>query len=263
MIKEFFEKYFINPILKGDGYNIINTITYGVILAIVSLLLFKLLKKIKIRFDLAFFFSLMPFIILGSTLRVLRDLNLVTSFLFVTPFIYIIIFLITIFTLLISLIISKFTKMEYQIVLFSLGLLYLLAIFSRLYVHIVDYTPLFLVIKFTIISSILFFILIIMKRMSKENGIVIISHCFDVSTTFVAVNSSKFIEQHVVANLLISTFGSFSLFFAKIISIMLALYIIDKKIKKKEERSFVKFVIIILGLAPGLRNLFLMMCLGI
>ncbi|MEM5779368.1 MAG: DUF63 family protein [Candidatus Aenigmatarchaeota archaeon] len=263
MMNDFITNYFINPILKGDGYNIINTITYGIVLAITCIAIFKFLKKAKIKLNIAFFSSLVPFIALGSVLRVLRDLSILSSPLFVTPLIYIVLFSITITTLFLSIAIEKITRMEYQFILFSLGLLYLLIAFSKLAKNIIDYDPLFLVIKFTILSSILFFILYKRKIISESNFIVLLSHCFDVSTTYVAINSSKFIEQHVLANFLISNFGAISLFLSKIIGIVLALFIIDKKIKNEEEKNFVKFVILILGLAPGLRNLLLMMCFGI
>ncbi|MEM5813200.1 MAG: DUF63 family protein [Candidatus Aenigmatarchaeota archaeon] len=263
MIKDFFVNYFINPIIKGSGYNIVNTLVYGIVLGLASLTIYKFLKRIGIKLDVMFFSSLIPFILLGSVVRVLKDLGIARSLLFVTPLVFVVVFSIAITTLFISIAIEKITRMEYQFILFSLGLLYLLIAFSKLAKNIIDYSPLFLVIKYTILSSILFFILYKRKIVSESNFIVVLSHCFDVSTTYVAINSSKFIEQHVLANFLISNFGAISLFLSKIIGIVLALFIIDKKIKNEEEKNFVKFVILILGLAPGLRNLLLMMCFGI
>lgn len=263
MLEEVIENYFINPIILGEGYNIINTITYGFILAVTCLLIFRFIKKIKLKFDFAFFSSLIPFLILGSILRVLKDLNILSSYLFVTPFLYLLVFSIAILTLFFSIAISKLTKMEYQFILFSLGLFYLLAAFSKLASNIIDFKPLLLAIKFTILSSFLPFILMKKKILSESNFTVLLSHCFDVSTTYIAINSSKFVEQHVLANFLISNFGPISLFFSKIFGVLLALLIIDKKIKNCEEKNFIKFVILILGFSPGLRNLLLMMCIGI
>ncbi|MEM5826277.1 MAG: DUF63 family protein, partial [Candidatus Aenigmatarchaeota archaeon] len=98
MIKDFFVNYFINPIIKGSGYNIVNTLVYGIVLGLASLTIYKFLKRIGIKLDVMFFSSLIPFILLGSVVRVLKDLGIARSLLFVTPLVFVVVFSIAITT---------------------------------------------------------------------------------------------------------------------------------------------------------------------
>ena len=45
---DFFQQYFIDPVMQGTGYNIYNTLAYALILILAVFATYKLLKKMKI-----------------------------------------------------------------------------------------------------------------------------------------------------------------------------------------------------------------------
>ncbi|RME80225.1 MAG: DUF63 family protein, partial [Methanobacteriota archaeon] len=65
--------YFIYPIEAHAGYNVVNTVVYGAIGLVALFLIYKWFHKKGWKFDWHFFKSLIPFIILGSTKRVVTD----------------------------------------------------------------------------------------------------------------------------------------------------------------------------------------------
>nr|P29085.1 RecName: Full=Uncharacterized 12.3 kDa protein in fus 3'region [Pyrococcus woesei]CAA47642.1 ORF [Pyrococcus woesei] len=73
MIREFFQKYFIDPIKYNTGYNPVNTLVYAIILGIATLLVYKVLKRLKIEINNAFFRALIPYMIFGAFTRALTD----------------------------------------------------------------------------------------------------------------------------------------------------------------------------------------------
>ena len=70
---DFVQENFINPIWERSGYNPVNTLTYAAIALAVAWVLYKLLKRERIAIDQKFVFSIMPFILFGSTMRVITD----------------------------------------------------------------------------------------------------------------------------------------------------------------------------------------------
>ena len=76
-IGQFIDKYFIHPIVySGEGYNLVNTVTYAIILGISLFLILKVMDILKIRLDERFVISTAPFILLGASLRVILDVGL-------------------------------------------------------------------------------------------------------------------------------------------------------------------------------------------
>ena len=71
---DFFQAYFIDPIKYNNGYNIVNTAAYAIILVAAVILTYKLLKKLGVRIDRQFFVGIAPFIALGGVLRAWEDL---------------------------------------------------------------------------------------------------------------------------------------------------------------------------------------------
>ena len=98
----FFEQYFIDPIISGSGYNVYNTLAYAALLIVAVFVTYKLLKKMKIAIDDRFMLGVLPYVILGGLLRALEDASIVSSFVFKTPVIYIVIFLAALGGLIIS-----------------------------------------------------------------------------------------------------------------------------------------------------------------
>src|SRR3989338_346739 len=73
VLPDFIQQYYIDPIKYNTGYNVVNTLTYTVILIAAIVIVYKLLKKMNVKIDRKFFYAVIPFIALGSILRVYED----------------------------------------------------------------------------------------------------------------------------------------------------------------------------------------------
>jgi len=80
-----------NNVTAYEGYTLVSELTYGLILVVSILGVYRLLKRLRVEVNWFFCLSLIPYIIYGSTGRVLED----TSYLhepfvywFISPFIY-------------------------------------------------------------------------------------------------------------------------------------------------------------------------------
>src|SRR3989338_3136757 len=103
---------FVGPM--GHHYTIPAILLYGLLFIVAIYLVYiYVLKKIKVKVDLVFILSLVPFIIYGGMTRALRDAGTYTGYLFVSPGIYITIFFITLASLIFSILIQKHFKIQY------------------------------------------------------------------------------------------------------------------------------------------------------
>src|SRR3989338_7634308 len=90
-LSDFLNTYYIQPLYSETaGYNVVNTITYALILAIAVFAIYKVLKKLEIPIDCNFFIATLPFLFLGGLLRALQDAGVLKSVLFVAPILYIV-----------------------------------------------------------------------------------------------------------------------------------------------------------------------------
>ncbi len=81
----------LHGVTTYEGYTLISELTYGVILILALLGIYKLLKRLDIRIDWQFCLALLPYILFGPVTRVLEDtayFTQPTTFLFISPFIY-------------------------------------------------------------------------------------------------------------------------------------------------------------------------------
>ncbi len=75
------------------GYNIVNTLVYGISLIIAILGILEIFHRYKIKVDRLFIFSLLPWVILGGTLRSLEDAGFFSRSMapfFISPVIYLV-----------------------------------------------------------------------------------------------------------------------------------------------------------------------------
>jgi len=99
---DFIWRYFTGPIYAdaedetvdgiAAGYNPVNTVGYGIILALSVYWIYSLFEKKNIDIDMRFALAIIPYILLGSTLRVLEDANYFGEplrYLMISPLIYI------------------------------------------------------------------------------------------------------------------------------------------------------------------------------
>src|SRR3989344_7860942 len=110
------QHYFLCPILDYSGYNIVNTLMYGIILLLVAFyLVYPFFGKKGVKFDINFGLAVLAFVLFGSTMRILEDLKIFPraadpinpAFYTITPGIYIAVGTFTILALIFSLWLSK------------------------------------------------------------------------------------------------------------------------------------------------------------
>lgn len=254
---------FIHQNFPEHGYTWVNTITYGVVLAIGVFFVIKLIKKLGIEIDKKFFIAIAPFIFYGSTMRALVDGNFYPEiFFFVAPGIYFTIFFICILSLILGLI---FFKEKYYKFVFTIG-----AILSAYHLflivgHIKNWYAFIAVGIFLIIALI---ILLIIKFWGKKlkfltyekNYIIILAHFFDASATYTGIAFFNYVEKHVLPTLLIEISSPVVMFLLKLV-VVPVLYLLDQ-IEDSTARRLIKITIFILGISPGIRD-FTRMLMGV
>ncbi len=251
-----------NFIYLHPGYTILNTVVFGVILGIIVILIIKLFKFLK-KDPKDLLIPVIPFILFGSSVRALVDNGIYPlTYILVTPGIYILTGLITISALLISVYIERKTNFDYRYIMFIFGVA--LCIPNLVNIPHINFTAFFEVIGAWLLTSSVFIILRNKWSLIKDkfNLSVLMAHLFDASSTFVAVNFYGYSEQHVIPNVLTSLTGTALVMYPlKITIILLALYVIDTNVEDETIKNMLKLAILILGLAPGLRN-FLSLSIG-
>ena len=263
-----------------SGYTIFNTVVYTLILVIFILAIIKMFRKIEID-PISIFYSIIPFIFLGSSTRALVDNGIYPKTIFlITPGLYILVGMITIFSFLFSIYLFNKKGIDYRYTLLFLGILF--SIPNIIFFSNVNFTAIAYVILTWIIVSIIFlamafFVLYIKNIIVENNGeknisntlekikkykinfSILLAHLFDASTTYVAVEYYNYYEQHVLPNAINQLFDTYlTLFPMKIIVIVAVLYIIDQYFDDLTIKNLLKLTVFVLGLAPGLRNILTM-----
>ena len=256
-IENFINENFITPLCHY--YTLPGTITYGIILVLAVIGTYKLLKYLKIKIDKKFLIGLLPFIIYGGWVRALRDykLGIYQSNIFCSPPIYFIIFFMALGSLFLGLLIQKTMKKprySYEKTMVIVGVILL--------VYNLTLTTIKNVFGFTfIILLVSFWFLVFLginrlkpKLLSIENVGILTSHLLDASSTFTALTFFGFYEQHVLPTFLINLSGPWIMFPLKIFVVWAVLLIIDRSEEDIFFKRFLKIVILILGLALGIRD---------
>ena len=137
-----------------SGYTIFNTIVYTLILVIFIVGIIKMFKKLEID-SLSIFYSIIPFIFLGSSTRALVDNGIYPKTVFlITPGLYILVGLITILSFLFCIYLFSRKGIDYRYSLFSLGVIFSLP--NIIFFSKVNYTALINVILTWMLSSLVF-----------------------------------------------------------------------------------------------------------
>ncbi len=80
------------------------------------------------------------------------------------------------------------------------------------------------------------------------------SHLLDGFETFFGISYLGYWELHVLPRYLIEKFGPISLPVVKFLVFYAILYLLDTSEEDRKLKNYVKFVLVVLGLAPGLRD---------
>jgi len=268
-------EFFCKPVVEHAGYNLINTLVYVVILLIAAFyIVYPLLSKRGIKFDLKFMLALLPYVILGSTFRVLEDMSLLPrscnplelGFYTYTPGIYIFTFAITILMLALSWVISKRNDGDFYKLFGSIGVILMAPIVAFNLLNFEAWPGFFaIVIGVIAITGITYFV---MKKVKEGffkdnlNLLAVSSQLLDGTATVIATSGIPFTnivyncgEQHVLSEVVLGV-HPFAFVILKLVLILLILHYVDKEIKDPNLRGFVKVFLIILGFATGTRDLF-------
>jgi len=281
MISDFIYKYYIDPVKYGEPYNIVETLTYAIILIIGVYLLYRWfsnstwLSEHGIKLDSSFILATLPYVVLGGVLRVIQDAGMVTGdwqYLIVTPPIYFVLFFFTLGTiflggylrkngliknflpfyagigcmavLVISLILLSWGMVHTRVDLFILSIIPLMAITATVMV----WACMRYILKWEYVSDPLYLVLIFGQML-------------DASATSYGLTfhpAIHYIEQHVVGSNLIEMTGTaFVMFPLKLVVLFPAIYIMQLY-RKEANPAFwhlVLLAMIVVGLAPGIRDM--------
>jgi len=255
---QFIKKYYVDSIVYKQGYNVVNTLTWAVLLVVAVILIYKFLSR-RIEFDEKFAFANVPFIVFGSSIRVVEDAGFLTpptSYFFMTPLIYVVVFSIAFLSLIVSL---RIDRKNYWKIHVSVGTLISTLAISILLVNLkaVNWWVMPLTLLLATVFTCLFYLI---TKISVFNVMrnplsyaVFFSHMLDGNATFIGIQYLNYWELHVLPRFLITTFGAWIMVPTKFIVFFIVLYILDST-EDTSLKDFLKFVLITLGLAPGIRD---------
>jgi uncharacterized membrane protein len=281
MISDFIYKYYIDPIRLGQSYNIVDTLTYAIILVIGVYLLYRWMSQSRWLSDggftigAGFILATLPYIVLGGVSRVVHDTGMITGdfqFLLVTPLIYFVLFFFTITMLFLS---RTVTRMGFSknILTFYAGAgivstavvsLVLLAWginHAHVDLFILAIIPLMACTATLLVWACMRYLLG-WKYINDPLYITLLfGQLLDASATSYGIDlhpSVRYIEQHVVGSGLIElTNTAFVMFPLKLVVLFPAIYIME--IYRREANPafwhLVLLAMIVVGLAPGIRDM--------
>ncbi|NPA48061.1 MAG: DUF63 family protein [Thermococci archaeon] len=261
-LESFFYRYYVAPIKYNQGYNIVNTLTYAIILGIAVLLFYKLMKRMRIKVDEDFFRALVPYIISGALMRALTDNGaLPRTYLTVSPGAYIVVGLLT-FSI-VYLVWRRIgpVKEMYRLVE-DFGWVVDAMLIFVLIINLPRFHFNWRVLLYFVPSLLLAegFVWLLTRRFKlfRDNRIIFYTHFYDATTTFVALQFFGFWEQHVLARFMIGLLHTpAAMYVEKLLILVPTMWILDNVLKDEDRDliNFVKLAIFILGLGPGTRNL--------
>lgn len=277
MIQDFLIKYFVNPIAADSGYNIINTLTFGIILILFLMPLTKLFERTKVKIDLKFYLAMVPLLLLGASVRVLVDFGFYQRYfvyltptiffsLVITPGIYFLIFIPAIIAVILAYFAREHWKVPEHKTIAAVSTASFFIVHALLFQ---SHTPAslgfnpfstLLIFAFSMLFWALFYGAITHLKLGffrqKIPFLLVATHLYDASTTFVGLQFYGFWEKHVLPNLIIGVFGPFSMFILKLMVVPAVVYLL-RDLENRTERNLIYFAIFVLGFAPGTRNLLL------
>ena len=248
---------FVGPM--GHHYTIPAILLYGLLFIVAIYLVYiYVLKKIKVKVDLVFILSLVPFIIYGGMTRALRDAGTYTGYLFVSPGIYITIFFITLASLIFSILIQKHFKIQYWKLMVVIGsVLILIDGFLVASIGIKNLSAFYIFPGLFVLWGTVFLVLhkLYPQYLSNINALALFSQMMDASQSFSAVYFFGYSQQLPVVSGLTSIFGPWIIFPVKLIIVFAVLWSIDRYSNNTELNNWIKLGIIILGMPMGFRGM--------
>jgi uncharacterized membrane protein len=278
-ILQFINTYYLDPIRYDSGYNLVNTITWAILLGISLYGVIKLLEKLQIKITLRFIASVTPFVLAGSSLRVIEDAQLgiihpPISYLLITPIIYFVVFIVTVICLWISVQLQrKGMVKDFHITFACTGLLWFFVnlIILLHFEHIVSaYVPLFVL---GAGSGLTFIFYLIARRLNSSiftnplNLSILMIHLMDASATYIGIDKLGYFSKHVAPSFLIKLTGTALVMYPlKLFIFIGVIYLLDTQfeddIQSSNMKMLIKMTLLVLGFSTAARDT-IRMTLGI
>ena len=268
-IQEFITTHYVDPIVTDSGYNIVNTLTWAMVLVlcVYSLHSLKVFKRLGVTIDQRFVIGVVCYVLFGSSLRVLEDADIFApplKYIFITPNIYFAVFAITMVSLLLSL---RIYKERYYISFAVIGLGLTSLNFGVLFWSEGIAHPLeaLLIVALTVLIAASIYVGAGFAKIEflrgRFNIAILGAHLLDASSTTVAIDVlTGYSGKHVVENYLIDLTGTGAVMYPlKLLLLIPMLYLIDSEFDETELLDLLKLVVLVLGLAPGCRNTILIL----
>lgn len=274
MITEFITKYYIDPVRYNQPYNLVETLTFALILIVSLYIIYWWLKREQIAVNRKFILATIPFVILGALVRTIYDTGMVTSdykFLLVTPLVYFVMFFFTVTVLVVTRaletrgMIRKYLHWYRNVGIVSSVAIALLLVNWGLTKTTIALDVFLIIGGMAIASSLAVwgFIKYVLKWEYASDPlfkILIFGQMLDASATAYGIDLHPlgYVEEHVVGSALIAWTGTaFSFFPLKLVVLLPAIYLMQSG--KKEMQPILWHLIIlaliIVGLGPGLRDM--------
>jgi len=256
----FIRKYYINSIIYKSGYNPVNTATWLILLLISVILIYKFIRK-RVKIDRKFVLSTLCYIIFGSFLRITEDSGIVKppfSYLLMSPMIFFLVFALAFPLLLLSLKILKDNYWKLYSAIPAIGtLLIFLVLLCKLKPVNWWVAPLSFILAFASLCAYIILVNFLPKLNSMAeflNKLAFFSGMLDAWASFIALSYFSYSEIHVIPRILVSMLGPYVLPIVKAVVFFFAIYVINKAVSDEHEANFLKLILIVFGLGPGLRN---------
>lgn len=253
-IVNFIRQYYIDPIVLNQGYNFVNTLTYALLVVFATYLTFKFIEKMKIKIDRNFVSSIMILVVLGTMVRLFEEAGISSSYFLVTPMIWIESFAFIFGLFMVSKFVEKRFRIPYYKTLSAVGLVLILIPLTFILSRLTQFTGMIISLGLLIPFALIFYFI----KWKPENKLVSMAHIFDATATFTAIQFFGFTELHVVPRLLIGAFSPVAFIIVKVLVVVGILILIDKYSDDKKFNNFLKMIIAIIGLAPAIRDFFLL-----
>ena len=245
---EFIDQYFIRPVYTGEGYNIFNTLIYAACF-IAGLYLTKwLLEKWKIKIGKQLFYTFLPYFVLGGLVRALQDFVVWKHWLLITPGIYLLMIALTGAILIgTKKNLDKTKTIGWLLAATAAGMVFAAAFAGAYHLNwliaIVGSAVTITALMWKVFPKIL---------STRENRIVALAQVLDGCASAIPIAFLGYSEQHVLSTWVMGD-NPFVFLGVKIILVIAALHVIDRD--KSDWNWLLKLAIVLLGLAPGIRDL--------
>ena len=254
-------KYYIEPIIYDSGYNPVNTITWAILLGISILGLTRVFRRMDLKMDEHLVLYTLPYVLAGSSLRVIEDAGMIkppASYMLITPLIYFLVFFVTTASLILT---RRFLGLNFYRIYATIGLLWTFTILAALSTVGVQrpMVPVAILFLGTFLTGVIFLLRRPLPQLNfldnKYNLAVLYSHMIDASSTYIGVDFFGYYEKHVVPTYLIDLTGTAAIMYPlKLLVLLPVLSILDQSLEDKSLRNLTKLALIVLGLAPAIRN---------